>query len=166
MGGLVHTKTEIYDDPQLGVKLRYESLDDAQLIKADTYLYDLGLQTIPDDIVSPEVEEFFQQSCSEIIAASEHDIYLDLQMLSSQFLHIPDDAPVPTFHCASFYYRQPLSAISSYDGFRYSHLALRTDRNYINKVRFTYPDYMADEGGDQFVEFLFDWIKEIHNAKT
>ena len=164
MGGLVHAGTELYDDPGLGVKLRYVSLDESTTLKADTYLYDLGLDSVPDDILAPEVEEFFQQSCAEVVAASEQGFYLDFEIRASRFLHLPDDSPVPLFLWATFYYRQQPGAITSYEGFRYSHLALRTDRNHINKVRFTYPDFMADDGGDQFLNFLLDWNEQIRNA--
>src|SRR4051812_48410336 len=86
VGGLFFVGSELYDDPRLGVKLRYVSPVDADT-KADIYLYDLGLP-IPEDILAPEVQEFFQDACGEVLALADRGEYLDLEVRRSEYVHL------------------------------------------------------------------------------
>jgi hypothetical protein len=44
-----------------------------------------------------------------------------------------------------------------------SHLALRTDRGYINKVRFTYPESMEASAFPAFLTFLQEWTHAVQS---
>lgn len=157
LGELAYAGFELYDDERLGVKLRYERA----ITKADVYLYDLGLHSVPTNIRSDTVREFFQQACGEVFALGDRGMYLDLEVKASQYLHVPDDAPEPLFLWAAFYYRQAASPFVADEGFRFSHIFLRTDAGYINKVRYTYLERADKDAGEDMIRFLFDWLNSI-----
>jgi len=153
LGELAYTGCDIYDDPRLGVKLRY----DRGMTKADVYLYDLGINPISEDVRSEQVMEFFQQSCNDILVAAERGIYNDLETRTSQYLHIPDNSPDPMYLWAAFYYRQAPAPGVVDEGYRYSHILIRTDGGYINKVRYTYPERVKNDASRDMIQFLLDW---------
>lgn len=45
-----------------------------------------------------------------------------------------------------------------------SHLALRTDRGYINKVRFNQPEDAGEAGFAGFVAFTVEWTQAVQRA--
>lgn len=160
VGTLHYQEATIFDDPRMGAQLRYGSRDGT---KADIYLYDLGLKDIPNNITSPRVTEFFQGSCGDVMAMAERGILLDLEVKASQYLHIPDNAPIPMYLWAAFYYRQAPGPRTDYEGMRYSHLALRTDKGYINKVRYTYPDTLVQHAAQNLMAFLIEWYNAVQS---
>jgi len=157
LGKLAYAGHELYEDSRLGVRLRYER----GITKADVYLYDLGLQSIPSDIRSDSVMEFFQQSCAEILSLADRGMYLDIETRASQYLHLPDHAPDPMYLWAAFYYRQTPHPFVANEGFRFSHILLRTDGGFINKVRYTYPENAIATSSEDMVSFLLDWHDAI-----
>ena len=158
LAGLDYEDLDVYPDQQLGVRCRYGN---DWGVKADAYLYDLGLASIPEDLHAEEVLDWFRQACSSVYHMAQEGHYLDLQVRPSQYLHIPQDAPEPLCLWASFQYREDPDPQMAFEGPRVSHLALRTDRGYINKVRFTYPASVEDEGFAAFLEFLQAWTSAI-----
>ena len=161
LGGLIHSSTEWFDDPRMGVRLRYGiPMTPASLLKADLYLYDLG-QVIPADLMDPTVESFFQEACSLIMNDPGPFPYTDMEVRACEVLKLSDDDPGTWFHWAAFRYRQ---TGGDYDEFRFSHIALRTDGGFINKVRFTYRETMADVGGNIFTKLLTDWQQSLNAA--
>jgi hypothetical protein len=150
-----------FDDDRMGVQIRY-GLPNG--VKADVYLYDLGLTDIPSDIMSPDVQEFFQAACGDVLTAAERGMLLDLEIKASQYLSLPDDAPIPMYLWAAFYYRQSPGPFTQIEGMRYSHLAVRTDKGYINKVRYTYPEALAQDASIGLVSFLMDWHKAVQQT--
>ena len=161
VGELHHQETTIFDDPNLGVQIRYAS---PLGIKADVYLYNLGMSDIPDDITSSLVMEFFQGACGDVMAMAERGVLLDFEVRASQYLDILDAASLPIYMWAAFCYRQAPGPISGYEGMRYSHLALRSDRGYINKVRYTYHDTLAETAGEGLLLFLIEWYNAVQQA--
>lgn len=157
LGKLSYVDIEIYDKKQLGVKIRYES----GITKADLYLYDLGYDTIPEDIRSGLVTELFQKSCRDVLILADRGFYLDFEIKATKYFHLPYDAPDPMYLWAVFYYRQAQSVATVYEGFRYSHLFLRTDFGFINKVRYTYPERIAEEAEGGMISFLLEWHEAI-----
>jgi len=158
IGGLPLSGVESHPDRNIGMSARYGVGAD---MRADVYLYDEGHNDIPSDLGSQDVLRFFQEACGAVDAAAKQGVYLDFEILATRFLHIPSDAPNPFCLWGVFTYRLPSSQGVSYLGTRVSHLALRTDRGYINKVRFTYPQD-EDEGVeeinfDRFKSFLVEW---------
>jgi hypothetical protein len=142
-----------FDQESLGVQIRYDSPDG---VKADVYLYDLGLTDISSDIQSPRVDDFFQQAAGSVLLAAEHGLLLDFEIKDSRYLVLPVTDPEPTYLSAVFYYRQAPGPHNHYDGMRYSHLAVRTDGGYVNKVRYTYPETVGDAQEDVIL-FLTEW---------
>lgn len=161
VGSLRYHETTIFEDARMGVQFRYASPNGT---KADIYLYNLGIKDIPNDITSPRVAEFYQAACSDVMAVAQRGILLDLEVKASQYLHLPDDAPLPMYLWAAFYYRQAPGPQTDYEGMRYSHLALRTDGGYINKVRYTYPDTLSEGGEQDLMIFLYDWHNQVQQA--
>lgn len=161
-GGLSFNSVNYYDDPRLGIGIRYNG---PELIYADAYLYDLGLSFITNDITSPEVIQWFQEACHGILRHAEMGSYLNLENVDSQFLYFPKDDPQPFWHWASFIYNPARGPDIGFTGKLMSHIALRTDRGFINKVRFSYP-YTKEEsevGTRWFFAFLIDWTLAVQN---
>jgi len=150
--GLSFSEVNYYDDPRLGIGIRY---DGPTPIHADTYLYDLGLPHITNDLTSPEVMLWFQQSCHDIFRYAELGIYLNLEEVNSKFLYFPEDDPDPFCLWASFTYNTAPGKGISYTGKLMSHIALRTDREFINKVRFSHPytEEISEVGMKGFLNF-------------
>ena len=155
---------EYFPDSNLGVRIRYGTPTTA---KVDVFLYDLGLADIPYDLRSPQVRKWFQESVQGVIFAAKQGLYVDFEVLASQYLHLPLDAPDPFCLWASFAYRQvPGKDIPmvSFAGRRVSNMALRTDRGYINKIRYTYPENAGEEGFAGFLAFLVEWHGHVQLA--
>jgi hypothetical protein len=159
-GGLSFDHIELYEQPELGVSIRYES---PSFVRADAYLYDLGLTNITSDLRSSEVMQWFQQACENVYRNAQTGRYLDLETITSQFLHLPPDAPDPFCLWAAFSYSPAPKPGSHSIGKETSHIALRTDRGFINKVRYSYPygEEIAEVGFYGYCAFLVDWTMAI-----
>jgi len=155
-GGLEFRGVETYDDPNLGVGIRYQG---PFSLHADVFLYDLGLSEIPQDLHSKEVIQIYQDSLDSLFAAAEAGRYLELENISTQYLHVPLDAPEPFCLWGIFTYRQAKGDDVLFTGKQVSHMTLRTDHGFINKVRYTYPDSEDTEYEDfeGFLLFLLEW---------
>lgn len=158
LAGLEYEDLDVYPNRQLGVRIRYSN--DWE-VKADAYLYDLGLVSIPEDLQAPEVVEWFREAHANVIRHGQMGHYLDLQTRASQYLHIPRDAPEPLCLWAAYQYREEPDPQRRSQRSKVSHLALRTDRGYINKVRFTYPESVEKEGFASFLEFVQAWTNAV-----
>lgn len=176
IAGLGLEGVERYPDPRLGVMIRYGI---PPWVKADAYLYDMGLSDIPGDLESPQVIELFQESLRGVTMAAEQGIYRDFEVLQSGYITLPPDAPEPLCLCASFAYTQNAGAsvpvvfpdrtdtpVISDIGRLVSHMAFRTDRGYINKVRFNYPEDAGEGGFAGFLNFLVEWTKLVQTAPS
>jgi hypothetical protein len=161
VGGLELECVEYFPDPKFGVGIRYGTPNTP---KADVYLYDRGLSDIPDDLRSPQLIEWFQEACGAVMVMSERGQYRDFEVLASQHLHLPPDAPDPFCLWASFAYRQGPGPQVTFAGRRVSNLALRTDRGHINKVRYTYPEDAGEDGFAGFLAFLVEWTGFVQQA--
>ena len=164
-GGLELIDIKVYPESRLGVSMRYQN---SSSIRADTYLYNFGLPSIPEDLRSPEVIQFYQGACQDVYATAKMGQYLELQTLTSQYLHIPPDAPEPFCLWAAFTYRQAPGPKVFYTGFQTSHLALRIDHGLINKVRYSSPEKegMDKAGFKGFLMFLMDWTRAVQEYYT
>lgn len=166
VGGLALDEVHLFPDPRLGVQIRYGTPTTA---KVDAYLYDLGMSDIPNDVRSPQLIELFQGACQGVATAAEQGMYVDLEVLTSQYLRIPPEADDPFCLWASFTYRQvagPGLPEIDFEGRRFSHLALRSDRGYINKVRYTCPEGSEDGGFNGFMDFLVEWTDYVRKTSS
>lgn len=162
LGELDYAGMDAYADPRLGVTIRYER----GITQADIYLYDLGLPSIPSDLQAEEVKEFFRQAMGEVLEMGRLGRYTDLETRNARYLHIPADAPQPLCLFGSFYYRKTLRPGVVHEGFRHSHLFLRTDCGFINKVRYTFLDPATDTNNEEMIQFLFDWYDAVDHASA
>lgn len=160
--GLSFSAANYYDDPKLGIGIRYEG---HSLIYADTYLYDLGRSHITDDLESPEVIQWFQEACHGIFRHAELGSYRNLEVVNSNFLYLPQDDCDPFCLWASFMYNWAPGPGINYTGQLMSHITLRTDRGFINKVRYSYPytEEIAEIGTKVFLHFLLEWTHAVQN---
>jgi hypothetical protein len=157
LGELNYAGSEVYDDPRLGAKIRYEF----GITKADLYLYDLGMAEIPADIDDPLVTEVYRQSCGEVLTLAEAGLYLDFELRKSEYLNLGMEGFKPSFLWAAFRYRQAPGQFTVSEEFRYSHIFLRTNGGYFNKVRYTYPESEAANSSERMIHFLIEWLKVI-----
>lgn len=162
IGPLSLEDIEIYPDPRLGARIRYAS----EIVRADTYLYDQGVFDIPEDLRSEVVWDLYAQAYLDVLRMAEAGMYLDLESQPPGFLHLPRDAADPFCIWAVFVYRQPLGPGVEFPGRSVSHLALRTDRGYVNKVRYTYPEDegLADKRYGGFLAFFVEWTAVLYSS--
>ena len=158
VGHLVLGDVRIYPEKAYGIRIRYV---DAGGTKADIYLYDLNISTLPQDIRSPEMLQLFQMAYSDVMVAVQRGMYKNLEVMTSEYLHLPESAPEPTWMWSAFRYSQQedTNVASTLD--RVSHLALRTDRGFINKVRYTYLGHLEEQEFSRFLEFLIAWHRIV-----
>ena len=184
-----------YEDPRLGVEFRYGF---PPICKADAYLYDSGLTGISGDLRSQPVAEAFKQSYEEVLQAAKLGATRDLEVLETSILTLPGEPSTPFCYYAGFAYGQNEQGpfvpkgiempadervyVSTDVGRVRSHLAVRADRGFINKVRFTYveratePSYIGanpeelperlrnDVAFNGFWHFLLAWQHAVQSA--
>jgi len=64
LAGFVLTKTDTYEQKELGTSLRYE--DTERRAKVNVFIYDLGIPGLPDDINAEVVRQHVQQMAGVI----------------------------------------------------------------------------------------------------
>jgi len=160
--GLVYHSVNYYDDPRLGIGIRY---DGPAYIHADTYLYNMGRPYITDDLMSPQVIHWFLEACDSITKHAEMEAYQNIEVLECRILNFPKDDPQPFWHYASFTYKRADEEGSIYTDPLISHIALRIDRGFINKVWFSYPNTveLSEVGIRGFFDFLIEWTLTVQN---
>ena len=172
VAGLRLESVDQYPDPALGVMFRYGI---PPVVKADAYLYDMGLSDIPEDLSSPLVVQLFEESLRGVTMVADQGAYLDFEILGSGYLNLPPESPEPFCLGASFAYRQnpkgPIPivfpdkpGIINDVGRVVSHMALRTDRGYINKVRYNHPEDVGKAGFAGFLGFTMEWTQAVQRA--
>lgn len=131
------------------------------LIKADADLYDMV--------------HSFEESLRGVAMAAEQGSYRDFKALGSGYISFPPGSPESFCLGASFAYRQNPEApvpvvVPEKDGVVQdvgrivSHMALRTDRGDINKVRFNDPEDAGDAGFAGFMAFTVEWTQAVQRA--
>jgi hypothetical protein len=154
IGGLRLEGIETYSDARLGTAFQFSG----ENVEATTYLYNLGLTNIPSDLRSGEVVGFLEQAYLDVLRTAASGLYLDLELSEPQFLYLPDDDR-PFCLGAEFAFRHSPESGVGFTGRCASHLALRTDGRFINKVRYTYPESEAGEAdcSARLLAFMVEW---------
>jgi hypothetical protein len=164
LGSLTYEGLEVPADARLGIVVRYAAPQAGT--KADCSLYDLGLADLPSDLRAAQVVDLFRRACGDVLSAAQRGWYLDMQLRASEYLHLNEDDPEPSFLFASFSYRQAGGPDTRFPEPRLSHLALRIDGGLINQVRYTYLQGPDDAQSYQdCLRFLRDWLRAVQ-ART
>lgn len=131
-------------------------------VKASTYLYDLGLPSVPTNLESDEMAEIFNHALTDIFAVVNQRDYLQFEVLQHGLLTVSPQIPNHKWLWAAMRYQQRKSNEGDDDQDRISHLAVRCDAGYINKVRYTYPATLPTRVAYAgFLLFLFEWKHSI-----
>jgi len=165
VAGLPFCGLTVYPDPKLGVVIGYGL---PQIVSATSYLYDMGVAGIPEDLRSPDVVQFFEEAVHSVSGAAEQGLYMDFEILTTEYLHVPPYSTESWLWAAFSYRENPNAKTEAKPGKQVSYLALRTDEGYINKVRFT-TDYGREAAAYvTFLRFLVSWRDAIaeHQANV
>lgn len=161
VGRLVLGDIDIYSEKAYGVRIHYYAGGD---IKADIYLYNLGISELPQNMKSSEMSEIFQMSYSEIISAAQQGIYENLEVMISRYLRLPGSNLEPKcWMWSAFRYKHSASPHQTSTFDLVSHLAMRIDRGFINKVRYTYSGHLEEQEFSHFLEFLVEWRQAVQS---
>ncbi len=167
IGGLGLEDIHEYADPGNGTSFRY-GLGVGHRVKADAYLYDLQLPSVPSDFDDPLVASLFEQSCAAIMASVRLG---QLELLSAARtmvlpVRLAEAEDVP-WHVAAMRYRQVAQDQPEPEGAKLSILALRTDRGYINKVRLTLEDTeeTREIAFGALHRFLSEWLLALRRCE-
>jgi hypothetical protein len=167
LGALRYEGFEAFEDAGLGVRLAYGS----GLTRADVYLYDSGTPYVSNEIDSEEVETHFLQAYSNILEAAKMGGYERFQAGAVEWMQLPGDFPRPSYHWATFVFggrhgvrngtRKGSDSCEGDDsGLFVSHLMVRSDGGYINKIRYTVPLEDAEQV-EGLIQFLVDWQNTV-----
>jgi hypothetical protein len=183
---------DVYPDPRAGVGFRYifpdedkppprDEFDPAvvaaerargpkpelSLVKADAFLYHLGLSALPSDVTSDQMREILQHAFNDIGTLIERGEYQHFEVLMSQMLAMPPHTGEPVWLWLSMRYRQATKPNVRWATDCVSHLVVRTDGGYINKIRYTYPASLAPQlAYSGFLLFLFEWKHSVDRVLT
>lgn len=128
-------------------------------LKADTYLYD-PLYITDGVTPEPEPEDQFFAALSEIKHSAEQGQYDNFEIALAAKFRIPSRMGDIEWFWAAMRYQQ---RNSEYTQDRWSHLAVRLDAGYVNKVRFTYPATLPHQWAfASYRIFLRDWHDRLH----
>jgi hypothetical protein len=105
--------------------------------------------------------ELFKGAYQDIFRAVEMGMYEDLAIVTPQIQYFPNDGSEPMYLWATFRYKQSSWSSVPGVGFRISHLLMRTDGGYINKVRYTYPEELEEDNQLDMNLFLIEWFAAV-----
>lgn len=153
LGPLTYQWVKHYDQPALGVSVRYEG---EPSIKADIFIYDLGKTDLGTGLESPAMLPHFQQVKGDIYTAEKRGSYTSLSLVSEQEIALNTPQGKLPALSAVFTFSQTEGPGTAYTGMRVSHLVLTAYRNSFLKIRFTYPQNEKARGDLAFKQFLAD----------
>jgi hypothetical protein len=134
------------EHPGLGVGIGYN----APGITATIYLYNLGMESVPDSLDSPVLTALFEQAVEDVLQAGRMGMYDSLRKTSETVIGFPAPQSGPRALCASF-------DVVQQGVERLSKLYLLAYRNHFLKIRFTYDRNVLERAEDtlgQLLEYL------------
>ena len=156
MGGLRRGEVTDYEKKQKGLGIGIRYYDAENQIKADVYIYNLGLTAIPDGIESRELVGVFEQARREVHDMEKSGSYQSVKKLSEDVASFGHFASAPRALRAYFSFTQ--------DGTdRFSHIYLTAYKNLFLKIRFTYPKEQKANSEKFLAEFLEEMGKLLVN---
>lgn len=159
VAGLRLAGVDYYPEQALGVGIKFHGPG----TNATVYLYNFGLTDVPADLRSDQVVGWFRSACNDVARAAGEGVYQDLELRTSQYLAVDAGATEPLGLWAAFAYAQAPAASEEAAQRRVSHVFLRTDRGYINKVRYTHPDTEDDQALHRFMAFVAEWTAIVQS---
>lgn len=78
-------------------------------------------------------------------------------------LEIPTNSIEPFCLWAVFKYRQTSGPQVMHTGMRISHLTLRIDKGFVNKIRYSYPEDLNNVEYFRFLNFVTEWNSILQN---
>ena len=162
VAGLELSGVQHYPDPALGVSVAFNG----PRTSATVYLYDLGLTDVSSDVKSEQLLEIFQQSYADIDQQAASGAMRDFELHASQYLLLPPDAPQPIGLWAAFSFTPPSETDGADADRQVSHLMVRTDRGYFNKIRYTHPKDHGIEAVTRFRAFVAEWTAIVQAVST
>jgi len=136
--------------PGLGMGWSYHT----EGIKADVYLYNGRLTTIPNDLSSPLVAGHFQEVVAEIYAMKSQGYYSDVRTI----------APEEKVYIGSMPFLHAELKFTQENVPRISHVYLTVWKNQFLKIRFTYFASEEKTGAKALSEFVPAIVKVFESA--
>ena len=132
MGNLEFVERTDYEQEGAGYSLRYQT---KELLKADVYVYDMGIRNLPDGIASPEIRKEMEAVEGALRKVEQMGKYENVKELGSG---VRKFANLNTrFLWARFSYEQSAGEGVAFDRTRISDTFLLTHRGHFLKVRIT-----------------------------
>jgi hypothetical protein len=139
------------DSPGLGMGWSYHT----EGIKADVYLYNGRLATIPDDLSSPIVAGHFQEVVAEIYAMKSQGYYTDIRTVT----------PEERVNIGSMSFLHAELKFTQENIPRVSHVYLTVWKNQFLKIRFTFFASEQKAGTKALAEFVPAIVRVFESAK-
>jgi hypothetical protein len=160
LGDLTFVGIREYNEPSLGYSVRYA--DDTDAIKADVYLYDLGLKLIPNGIGSREVKAQFEEAQAVVELMGKRGVYRDVVRAAHGRRVLATAIGPQQAWEAHLTYEQLASAQAKVAGAMNSHIIVTGFRNHILKIRFTVVAGAVAVESEQYDRFVADVAHQMH----
>lgn len=146
----------------------FDSAPGFEKIFATNYLYEGKRGLVTKETITQRVDRAFASALHEIEDASRDGTYSKFELLKHGGLSLTPDPEETTWLWAALRFRiLVLEPDQQFDAI--SHVAVRVDAGYLNKIRFTYPVTLKPEVGYRnFLRYLYEWktsIDRIHSGK-
>ncbi len=153
LGGLIYQGTESFEQQEFGVAVRYQG---PQLLKADVFLYNLGLQRIPNGIDSELIKRHFESVSQDVVNAEKRGWYASLVEVGSGTVALGDSRGGHRALYRCFEYDQNPGPTTASTQRRRSYVILTGYQNHFVKIRFTFLASTRSYGELTLKRFLID----------
>lgn len=140
------------DYPGLGLSVGYNAPGRTLTI----YLYNMGMNSVPDDVTSPVLRQQFEQAANDIARVAEMGEYQNLRRLNEDEIVSISSNTGRKALSASFSFFQKNAGKD-----RLSKLYLMGYKNHFLKIPYTYDKDMQSEGEETFRKFLNELAKML-----
>jgi hypothetical protein len=120
----------LFDRKALGYSVRYDS---PLNVRADVYVYNAGLRSVPDDLGAPVVRDQFERAKGDVHTARRQGLYQSVDELSQKEVRLGRSPDAPRAHHARFRIERGNEKLLS-------DLYLTVHQGYFVKIRCSRPD--------------------------
>ncbi len=160
IGTLQFVERTDYEQKELGYSLRYQTKD---LLKADVYVYDLGIRNLADGIASPEVRKEMQSVKNILRKMEEAGKYQQVTELASGVRKFEDLKT--RFLWARYSYQQSAGERVAFTGTRVSDTFLLVHRGKFLKIRITTKQTDLSRDDPEIERFVRDVAVQIEKGE-